>query len=421
RRIYILGTGSIGKFVAHSLRSIPNPPPVTLLFHKPSLLKEWHAAGEEIRLSIRVALGQRADVARNGFDVELAMPNRREHGKEIEYAYDPLRTFTPKPQKETEELPNNYVRDDTLTDEPIDSLIVTTKAFSTVSALSAIQHRLLPTSTILFLQNGMGVSDEVSRVLFPDEAARPKYLQGVVSHGVSSQTPFSAKHTGTGTIQMGPLPRPDSDEDMTQMQSFHSLGATSHYLLRTLARTPALCAVSLSPVGILCSQLEKLAVNCVINPLTSLTDARNGSLLYNFSLTRVQRLLLSEISVVIRSLPELRGVLNINTRFSPDRLETLTTSIAAKTAENTSSMLNDVRRGLRTEVDYINGYIVRRGEEIGMRCVMNYMVTNLVKGKQQLISKEIAEDAALLGDNPATSLERGEGYGKPPPKSSSVV
>ena len=39
RRIHILGTGSIGKLVAHSLRGIANPPPITLLLHTRSLLQ----------------------------------------------------------------------------------------------------------------------------------------------------------------------------------------------------------------------------------------------------------------------------------------------------------------------------------------------------------------------------------------------
>jgi 2-dehydropantoate 2-reductase len=41
RRIHILGTGSIGKLVAHSLRGIANPPPITLLLHRKNLLQAW--------------------------------------------------------------------------------------------------------------------------------------------------------------------------------------------------------------------------------------------------------------------------------------------------------------------------------------------------------------------------------------------
>lgn len=44
-------------------------------------------------------------------------------------------------------------------------------------------------------------------------------------------------------------------------------------------------------------------------------------------------------------------------------------------------MREDIRKSRITEIDYINGYIVRRGEERGLKCVLNYMLLQLVKGK----------------------------------------
>ncbi|KAL1640605.1 2-dehydropantoate 2-reductase (Ketopantoate reductase) (KPA reductase) (KPR) [Diplodia intermedia] len=423
RRIHIIGTGSVGKLVAHSLSSIMDPPPITLIFHKPSLMEAWRDAGERIRLTtagVTEAMG--------GFDAELAMPNRREHGKEIEFEDDPMRTFVPNMKKSHLVTPDGTTAPrgqgaDSM--EPITNLIVTTKAPATVSAISAIKHRLSSSSTICFLQNGMGVIDEVNRDLFPDEATRPNYMQGVISHGVFSSSPFSATHAGMGTMQLGLLPRSpltwdsgaaappsdDPDHDLGQPQS--SVWAlSSRYLLRTITRSPALCAVGLAPTDLLCAQLEKLAINCLINPMTALLDVRNGALLYNFHLTRVMRLLLSEISLVIRSLPELQGMPNLDARFETSRLETMAVAVADKTRENISSMLADTRRGLHTEVDYINGYIVKRGEEVGVRCVMNYMLTCLVSGKQKVVLREIEEDITILGKDDVIGYSIGEGSGK---------
>lgn len=413
RRIYILGTGSIGKLIAHSLSSLPDPPPITLLLHKPSLMQSWRDAGQCIQLT---TAGVPDTVG--GFDVELAMPNRRERGKEIEFEDDPKRTFIPKLESSPRVTPDGTTAprgagaDST---ELITNLIVTTKAPSTVSAISAVKHRLSSSSTICFLQNGMGVIDEVNRDLFPDDSTRPNYMQGIISHGVHSSSPFSATHAGMGTIQVGILPRgplspPRNDPNNELERSVWA--SSSRYLLRTLIRSPALCAVGLAPADLLSAQLEKLAVNCVVNPMTALLDVRNGVLLYNFHFTRVMRLLLSEISLVIRSLPELQGMPNLDTRFAPSRLETLAVSVANTTAENISSMLADTRRGLQTEVDYINGYIVRRGEEVGIRCVMNYMLACLVNGKQNVVHREIDEDITILGKDDPIGFSIGEGSGK---------
>lgn len=423
RRIHILGTGSVGKLIAHSLSSVPSAPPITLLFHKPSLMEEWQRAGGQIQLTTAGV-----PETRSGFNAELAMPNRREFGKEIEYRDDPARTFDPGLKRRRGSTPDGSSAPRGLgadSTEPIHNLIVTTKAPSTVAAISAVKHRLSSTSTICFLQNGMGVIDEVNKKLFPDETSRPNYMQGIISHGVHSSSPFSASHAGVGTIQLGLLPRNSTVEshDASDTAPTEPTGApgdpsnstwapSSRYLLRTLTRSPALCAIGLAPTALLCAQLEKLAVNCVVNPLTALLDVRNGALLYNFHLTRSMRLLLSEISVVIRSLPELRGVPNLDTRFATARLETLAVSVADKTGENISSMLADTRRGLQTEVEYINGYIVRRGEEVGVRCTMNYLIMCLVNGKQNVVQREIDEDVTLLGKNDPIGYSIGEGGGK---------
>lgn len=69
-------------------------------------------------------------------------------------------------------------------------------------------------------------------------------------------------------------------------------------------------------------------------------------------------------------------------QFLPERLEELVRGVAGATAANVSSMLQDVRKGKRTEVGYITGYIVRRGEEVGVACEENRRVMRAVVGME---------------------------------------
>ena len=264
------------------------------------------------------------------------------------------------------------------------NLVVTVKAAHTVKAIEAVIHRLTRESTIMFLQNGMGIIDEVNEKLFPDENHRPTYIIGVVSHGLNSTRSFSIVHAGEGTIALGAMPRMPMTESK-QSEQLTELAASARYLLRTITRTPVFVAVGFPPTDLLQQQLDKLAVNCIINPLTALLDVNNGALLSNTNLTRVIRLLLAEISLVIKNLPELKNVPNVNMRFDTLRLERLVFSIANTTAANISSMLQDLRNGKPTEIDYINGYIVKRGQEMGVHCVMNYMLVHMVKGKRRIL------------------------------------
>ena len=466
RRIHVLGMGNVGVFVAHSLASIPNPPPLTLLLKGQEQFWRWKDAKDTLKLTTHGITE-----TRKGFDVEIQQRQQLDDGLKAEkinvdspinattqdirdsQASSPERTdwsrnTSPVHNLSSEGYPlsvrqgnaqpgNDLLSQHDFSDvgdlrqghcyrreakarsrpaevrsidqdvqptehqqlhdgydngsteeqkEIIYHLIVATKAPRAAKALQSWAHRLGPESTILFLQNGMGVIDEVNEQVFPNPELRPQYMLGVNSHGLMSRGVFDIVHVGEGTIALGIMPQlanPGSEP----LQSLSQAPASSHYLLRTMTRTPVFVAVGFSPTDLLLQQLDKLAINAIINPLTAVLDCKNGGIIYSFNITRIMRLLLAEIALVLRSLPELQSVPNINMRFNTVRLERLVTSIAEITSNNDSSMLQDTRTGRQTEIDYINGYIIRRGEELGLHCVMNYMLTHMVKAKGTLISR----------------------------------
>ena len=382
RRIYILGTGSIGKFVAHSLHNRPSPPAITLLFHKPSYLHDFK----------KVENGSMLNITTHGhpslagpFTSELVVPERVPN----------FQGTMPRDQLvDRRRIERRYT--DAISDAPIGHLVITTKAHQTVKSLLPLKHRLTKDSTLLFLQNGCGTVDEVNRYVFPDPHERPHYLAGINSHGVHATGPASAVHAGHGVIYIG-LVSEDSMRRSSRPSGKSgrdsnveaSLPATARYLLRSFTHLPILAALPVPSSTLTLHQLDKLAVNCVVNPLTVLLDAQNGAILHNQYLSRTMRLLLFEISAIFRRLPEVQDIPNIDVRFSPDRLEDLVLGVARKTGENISSMLQDVRRGVETEIDYLNGWVVRRGESVGVKAVVNYSMVTLVKGKQGMISREM--------------------------------
>ncbi|KAL9044068.1 MAG: hypothetical protein Q9214_002770 [Letrouitia sp. 1 TL-2023] len=355
KRIYILGHGNVGSFVGHSLAQLPDRPPITFLFSERDKFYRWNRRGRTIEI-----VKDGISFVQDGFDAELVP-----HVADFKYA-------TALEQSNPSNSGNLDV---------IHHLIVCLKAYTTISAIKNIAHRLKPESSILFLQNGMGILDEINNQVFPDPSTRPHYMTGIISHGIYQHKPFSIVHAGQGTIAISILPR-------RSPESLLPGSPTALYLLRTMTRTPKLAAVGFNPTDLLQLQLEKLAINAIINPLTVAFDCTNGDLLQHPSASRVMRLLLAEISLVIRSLPELQGILNIKMRFAPGRLEGLVVNVAKATATNKSSMLQDVRKGYPVEIDYVNGYIVRKGEELGIQCVLNYMILHIVRAKSSIETKK---------------------------------
>ncbi|KAH2307785.1 hypothetical protein LV164_004343 [Aspergillus fumigatus] len=272
------------------------------------------------------------------------------------------------------------VSDESPSDCPITShisnLIICVKATQTVSALRPLVHRLNSTSNILFLQNGSGMIEEVDAHLFQDPLTRPNYLIGVISHGVTLNSPFNITHTGFSATSIGPVPRDDG-----RYAAISDL--RSNYLLQTLPLPPTLNLKSYPYTEILQVQLEKLAVNAFCNPLCALNDAKNEFL---FSVPDTRRAILTEISNVVLALPELKGVQGLEERFSVARLEKTVNDIIAKTANTTCSMVRDLRAGRETAIQFINGSWSRMGKMVGVDTPVNDALVEQIKmrGRENL-------------------------------------
>ncbi|KAF9102188.1 2-dehydropantoate 2-reductase (Ketopantoate reductase) (KPA reductase) (KPR) [Mortierella sp. AM989] len=92
-----------------------------------------------------------------------------------------------------------------LSRSPIHHLLVTTKTYQTVDAISKIRHRLRPWTTIVLMQNGMGVREEICEAMgWADEKERPNFVQGIITHG-AQKVDDTIVHTGKGTVYLSPV------------------------------------------------------------------------------------------------------------------------------------------------------------------------------------------------------------------------
>ncbi|TKY90976.1 hypothetical protein EX895_000975 [Sporisorium graminicola] len=225
---------------------------------------------------------------------------------------------------------------------PIDSLIITTKCDSTLSAIEGIRHRIHPWSTIVLLQNGMGVIDTLFDSFFKDPDQRPNFVLASTTHGCWRKGPLDVVHASSGTLHFGIVPSgragmdgfetqrvpigqtiapvqnvllptrgagakkiakgweqfsPDADASSSPSQEEYDPDAPSNMLslagipdqpnLRTLRATVAALLslplkVEWEPIReFQLRSLRKLVVNACINPLTALADCKNGDLFGN--------------------------------------------------------------------------------------------------------------------------------------------
>lgn len=248
---------------------------------------------------------------------------------------------------------------------------------------------MMPPSLTLLLH--IGVIEEVSEQIFPDTKARPKYVACIVSHGLSSVSAFSSIHAGLGATIMGILPRGPLVDARKYENGSAPPGEPSRYLVQQILDTPSLTGEEVSTTEVILARMEKLIMNAMINPLTVIFDRQNGELFGYSKIHSLMQLLLREASLVLRALPELQKNTELASRFFPERLERLVINIAEINASNRSSMLQDVQAGKQTEIDYINGYIISRGEQLGIDCLHHRTLVKMVKENRVISESQIDE------------------------------
>lgn len=160
---------------------------------------------------------------------------------------------------------------------------------------------------------------------------------------------------------------------------------TQNAMIQRLLQTSVLQTSLLSSAEIKRSQLQKLVVNAIINPLTAIFRCKNGQLLESPASLELMKLLLSETGPIVRAL-----LPSPSDQFSDDNLLDLVRTVAHKTGANTSSMLQDVQAGRRTEIDYINGYVVAQGKTLGLPHNHNKVLMRMVKEQRVIQDEDVA-------------------------------
>ncbi len=368
--IHVLGMGTAGKYIAHSLAGLPHGPPVTLLMHRPLHMQIWHDEGAAIKI---LANGEYH--VQKGFHIESCLPFRREDPNQQYPGFGPNLEHSAEP-------PNTV----------IENLIVTTDMKTTLSAFSRIKHRVRKSTTICLFHDGLGIIEKINESFFPNPHDRPTYVMGRISHDLkSTDRHFTIVENEPGEIWLTKLAKAveiQEDWSMPTIRKMDSMPPQASHLIHNLLRAPELNVKGSDQQTFFINQLEHLVIGAVIGPLSVAFDCSNDQLLYNFNIAQYIRFLLHETTKIIKSFPEFATPQQFEKRFRVDKLEARIISCLKQSGKNASRMLQDVRAGRKTDIDFYTGYLVARAKELGIECPINHMLLYLVKGRQGIKSRE---------------------------------
>lgn len=223
-------------------------------------------------------------------------------------------------------------------------LLVTLKAPQVSQAVKNL-HSVLPDATpILLLHNGMGTQDELRDLPQP-------LLRGLTTHAAMHDGTV-IKHVAYGITHIGPASR--------SAAGLSAMADVLHQALPDVAWHD----------NILPASWLKLAVNCVINPLTVEHDCPNGAL----------RAFPEQIDTLCQEIAWIMA--REGQHIAVDNLRDVVYDVIDNTADNLSSMLQDVRAGRQSEIDYITGYLLQRARAQGMTLPENTRLYDFIKRKE---------------------------------------
>jgi 2-dehydropantoate 2-reductase len=228
-----------------------------------------------------------------------------------------------------------------------DLVIFFVKTYHTEKAASDALVLQKEGTLFLTLQNGLGNEEAICKQVDPRNV-----MLGVTNHGATLLGPGHIRHAGWGKTYIGELDGKVTDRIKQIALVFNQAGIETEVTssIRELV-------------------WDKLFINIGINALTALTGLKNGQLLDHPETLRLVEALVSEAV-------EVAGKKGILIKGNP--LEKVR-AVAEATRKNRSSMGQDFDYKRRTEIDAINGAMVREAQRLGIPVPYNQMITNLIK------------------------------------------
>lgn len=227
-----------------------------------------------------------------------------------------------------------------------DLILFCVKTTDTESMARALAPLLSSSATVVSLQNGVDNAEKL-------RAAGIDALSAVVYVAASVPEPAHVKHVGRGDLVVGPR--------NARTEKFSAL----------FERAGVACRISDNIDGELWT---KLIWNCALNAISALGRAKYGQIAASDDARKVVETVVNEVLEVARAAGmQLPGV------ETPQAGLAGALKIATQMSSAISSTGQDLMRGKRTEIDSLNGYISRRGAELGISTPVNHALYALVK------------------------------------------
>jgi 2-dehydropantoate 2-reductase len=228
-----------------------------------------------------------------------------------------------------------------------DVVLFCVKTTDTAATASTLAPLLSSNAIVISMQNGVDNAEQIRA------AANLDAIGAVVYIGASVPQPGTVKHAGRGDLVIGPR------------------NADTEKIAALFERAKVPCRISDNIEGELWT---KLTWNCALNAVSALGRARYGEIAANQDARKV-------VEEVVYELLAVASAADVHPPGFEDPKAALAGAfkIAEQLSDAYSSTAQDMQRNKRTEIDSLNGFISRRGAQLGVPTPVNHALFTLVK------------------------------------------
>lgn len=250
-------------------------------------------------------------------------------------------------------------------DREFEAILITTKAYDTAAAVAQVRDYLKKDTLVVSLQNGLGNLETIA------EAVGPRRTVG-------GRVIFGAELLRAGTVKVTVY----ADKVLLGSASSEGDRTAIRRLAKAIDAAHIPCDVTESIQGYIWG---KVLYNCCLNGLSAVLELPYGKLAEEQHTRAIMNQIIDEGLAIASK----KGV-SLPWGSVQEYRAAFYGAMVPPTAGHESSMLQDIRRGKRTEIDALNGALVQLGQETGLPALANWTVTELVKAKETLSRRAVA-------------------------------
>ncbi|WP_054694227.1 ketopantoate reductase family protein [Syntrophomonas palmitatica] len=250
-----------------------------------------------------------------------------------------------------------------LSEETFDLAIVTVKAFDTIAAVQEIKKILHGKTLVMLAQNGYGNYEAASTII-----PREQIIVARVIFGSETEGPGLAKVTVIADDVV--IGSPEGLIDMPCLENLAEICSSAGIPTRASRE-------------IMQYVWGKVIYNSALNPLGAILEVNYGKLAEMAPTRQLMDDMIEEVFAVLSAMQQ-----TVLWKDASEYKEAFYGQMVPTTAGHHASMLQDIQRGRRTEIDSLNGAIVELGRRLGVPTPVHAVIAALLRAKETMFLRQ---------------------------------